>query len=229
MFLSSTLIGPMVVGALLNLDRQVCGPFMVSRPIMTGFVIGLMIGEISYGIWLGLAVELLWLAILPLGGQVTPNAGLAVSAALIAWIGSSFAPAVGAFQTHAGLALSFATVPFWAWAFTLIDKICRRFAGAQVSAARQALAAGLEPDFFRRNISGVWVTFACSLVAILAAVSVNTAILYLVVDLAPDILTFLFAFIPFLGLLGMAVFLESRTFTFYLWGLLASLLALSAV
>lgn len=239
MFFSSILIAPIIVGAILNLDRQVFGNFMIGRPLMAGFVIGFMTGELNYGVWMGISVELLWLAVLPLGGQLTPNAGMAVSASLIAWIGSSFAPAVGAYdETHAGLVISFITVPFWAWSFTFLDKICRRFAASQLAAARQDLADGLEPNFFGRNISGLWLTFACSLAGILVAVVVNTAILHLTASWAPVFvtldtlllnLTFLFTFVQFLGLLGMAVFLEAKIFPFYLGGLLASLLAISAV
>lgn len=233
MFFSSTLIGPIVVGAILNLDRQVFGHFMIGRPLMAGFIIGLMTGEFYYGVWMGLSVELLWLAVLPLGGQITPNAGLAVSATLIAWMGSNFAPAVGAYQTHAGLVLSFITVPFWAWAFTFIDRLCRLVAGSKAAEAMLALAAGEDPQFFSRNLVGLWVTFGCSLAGIIAAVAVNTALLHLAAVLAPDILllnlNFLFTFIQFLGLLGMAVFLESKIFTFYLGALIASLMAISAV
>lgn len=233
MFLPTSMAAPILVGALLNLDRQSFGHFMVGRPLVVGFVIGLMTGELAYGVWMGISVELLWLAVLPLGGQLTPNAGLAVSATLIAWMGSTFAPAVGAYQTHAGLVISFITVPFWAWAFTGIDRICRRLAGAQAEGARRALALGDEPRFMARNLTGLWATFGCSLAAIVAVVMVNTFILHLVAVMAPEILlmnlTFLFTFIQFLGLMGMAVFLEQKIFTFYLGGLVASLLAISAV
>lgn len=233
MFFSSTMIFPIVAGAALNLDRQVFGHFMVGRPLMAGFVIGLMTGELSYGVWMGLSVELLWLAVMPLGGQITPNAGLAVSATLIAWMGSSFAPAVGAYQTHAGLVLSFVSVPFWAWAFSFIDSVCRLLAGRQAAEAKADLAAGRDPKFFSRNLLGLWVTFGCSLAAVVAAVAVNTAILHLVAVLAPDILllnlTFLFTFIQFLGLLGMAVFLEAKIFAYYLVAMVASLMAITAV
>ncbi|MDL2227209.1 PTS sugar transporter subunit IIC, partial [Deltaproteobacteria bacterium OttesenSCG-928-M10] len=76
------LLIPIIVGVFLNLDKQVFGPFMVGRPLVTGFIIGLITGETAFGTWMGLSAELLWLATMPLGGQLTPNAGLAVTAAL---------------------------------------------------------------------------------------------------------------------------------------------------
>ncbi len=44
-----------------------------------------------------------------------------------------------------------------------------------------------------------------------------------------EILAASFGFIPFLGLFGMAVFLEAKTLTHYLGGILAGLLVLSAI
>lgn len=233
MLLTSGLLAPILVGALLNLDKQVCGPLMVSRPLVAGFAIGWLTGELRYGVWMGLSAELLWLAALPLGGQLTPHAGLAVSGALIAWVGSPFVPALGAHQTEAGLVISFLTIPGWARAFTLIDTVGRRLVPAELEKARADLAAGRDPRFFSRNLRGLWIALGLSLGALLVAVLVNGLLLHLAVRLAPDLvllnLGFLFAVIPFLGLLGMAVFLEAKTLNLYFYGLLASLLALSAV
>jgi mannose/fructose/N-acetylgalactosamine-specific phosphotransferase system component IIC len=233
---------PIAVGALLNLDKQVMGPFMVGRPLMTGFVIGWLTGEPGYGVWMGLSAELLWLAAMPLGGQLTPNAGLAVTAALIAWTGSTFTPAgeafalaVGVHHTEAGLVISFLTVPLWARAFMLIDTVSRRLAPAQLEAARADLAEGRDPRFFRRNLRGLWITLGLSLAALLLAVPVNSLLLHLVADRLgpPDMVTLnlgvLFLAIPFLGLLGMAVFLEGQARLFYVCGIAVSVMTLAAV
>jgi mannose/fructose/N-acetylgalactosamine-specific phosphotransferase system component IIC len=232
---------PIAVGALLNLDKQVCGPFMVGRPLVTGFVIGWLTGEPGYGVWMGLSAELLWLAALPLGGQLTPNAGLAVTAALTAWAGSAFTPAgeafalaVGAHHTEAGLVISFLTVPLWARAFMFIDVIGRRLVPAQLAAARADLAEGRDPRFFRRNLRGLWITLGLSLAGLLLAAPINGLFLHLAAHLVPpDLvildLAFLFLVIPFLGLLGMAVFLEGQARLFYVCGVAVSALTLAAV
>ncbi|MDR2946871.1 MAG: PTS sugar transporter subunit IIC [Candidatus Adiutrix sp.] len=236
MLLSASVMGPILVGALLCLDRNVVGPFMVGRPLMVGFLIGALTGQTFYGTWMGLSVELLWLAAIPLGGQLIPHAGPAVAAAFIAWVGSGFGPQAGAFQTEAGLVLSFLTVPLWAQAFTLIDKACRGLAPRRLAAIRADLEAGREPRLFRRNLAGLWWALAFSLVAITVAVAVNSQLLGLMARWAAAAgivfvnLGFLFTFIPFLGLLGMAVgSLESKNVMIYFAGLLVGLLVLSAV
>ena len=228
------LLIPIIVGVALNLDKQVFGPFMVGRPLVTGFIIGLITGEVAFGTWMGLSAELLWLATMPLGGQLTPNAGLAVTAALTAWIGSGFAPAVGAYPSEAGLVVSFLTIPPWAKAFTIVDKGARRLVLPQLAQARADLALGRDPRFFQRNLLGVFTTLAFSLAAVAVAVGVNSLLLKMVLRLTPEFvltsLEFIYNLIPFLGLLGMAVaYLERNTFTFYLASLLVSLLAISAV
>ena len=231
--LSSSVIVPILVGAVLSLDRNVCGSFMVGRPLMVGFIIGILTREPYYGTWMGLSVELLWLASIPLGGQLIPNAGPAVAAAFIAWVGSGSGPAVGAFQTEAGLVVSFLTVPLWARGFTIIDRYSRQLAPRQLAAIRADLDAGREPHLFQRNLCGLWWTLLFTVIGITAAVMVNSLMLGLMTSLAEIVLinlSFLFTFIPFLGLLGMAVgFLESKNIMIYFGGLLVGLLVLSAV
>lgn len=233
MIISASMLGPILVGVLLNLDRQVCGPFMISRPLVVGLVIGFLTGEWRSGAWMGLSVELLWLALLPLGGQLTPNSGLAVSAALIAWVESGFAPAVGGYLTGASLVIAFLTVPLWAWLFTFLDRFNRACADRCVGLVQADLDAGSDPEFFRRNFQGVWQTLAGSLVALTAAVMVNSLILSLVIRLSPaSVLVkfgFLYEFIPFLGLMGMGVSMGTKYPGLYIGGILTSLLALSAV
>ena len=232
LILSTNIIIPILVGAFLNLDKQVCGPFMIGRPLMVGFTLGLLTGEPQFGTWMGLSAELLWLAAMPLGGQLTPNAGLAVSAALTAWVGSGFGPAVGTYQIEAGLVLSFFTIPIWAMLFTFLDEAERDLVEPHLLKVKTDLEAGRDPRFFRRNLYGLVVTFGLSLAALVGAVIVNILFLRAAIRLAPDELLlnlrFLFTFIPFLGLLGMAVSLEKRSFNYFLGGLLASLLTLSA-
>lgn len=227
------MLGPVLVGALLNLDRQVFGPFMVSRPLVVGFVIGLMIGEWQYGAWLGLSVELLWLALLPLGGELTPNSGLAVSAALIAWAAGPFAPAVGGHQIETGLVAAFLTVPLWARLFTRLDRFNRRLADRRLALVRADLAAGREPQFFSRNLQGLWLTLAGNLAALTAAVIVNGWLFRLALRLLPDqaltSLGFLYEFIPLLGLVAMGGSIGAKNPGAYIGGIAASLLAMSAV
>ena len=229
--------GLVILGALLNLDRQAFGSFMLSRPLVAGLVLGLAAGRVDFGVWLGLSAELLWLSALPLGGQITPNASLAVSVAFIAWAQSGYAPADDlrtiSWLVQPTLVIAFLTVPVWAKALGLIDLGCRRLIPPILARARADLAGDREPHFLRRNLYGLLVNLALSGAALTIAALINIQAIRAAVNLAPQIvlmnLGFIFRFLPFMGLLGMAVFLESRSFPFYLGGLLASLLALSAV
>ena len=225
-----------LLGAFLSLDRQACGPFMLGRPLVTGLFLGLAVGRVDLGVWMGLSAELLWLATLPLGGQIIPNSSLAVSAAFIAWEKSGLAPAEGRdaiIGAEATLVIAFMTVPVWAKAMSLIDLGCRRLIPPILALARADLDRGREPHFMRRNLYGLFFQLALSGAVLAVAAQINIQVIRAAVGLAPhDILTtlaFLFDILPFMGLLGMAVFLEPRSFPFYLGGLLASLLALSAV
>jgi len=233
MVISSAMIGPVLAGAALNLDRQVFGPFMISRPLVVGFLIGLMIGEWQYGAWLGLSVELLWLAMLPLGGELTPNSGLAVSAALIAWVNGAFAPAVGGHQIETGLVAAFLTVPLWAWLFTYLDRFNRYLADRRLALVRADLSAGRDPQFFSRNLQGLWLTLAGNLAALTAAVIVNGWLFRLALRLLPDkaltALGFLYEFIPLLGLVVMGGSVMAKNPWVYIGGVVASLLAVSSV
>ncbi len=223
-----------VAAAALNLDKQVFGPFMLSRPLMAGFIMGLLSGQLEAGIWMGLAAELLWLAVMPLGGQLTPHSGLAVSAVFLAWLVGFSAPAAEGPAYESGLVFSFLTIVFWARAFTWIDRAARALVPPQLQRARQALAEGRDPRFFQRNLVGLGATFVFSFLALAAAVAFNSALLTLLIAFVPEhiwlSLSALYRLIPFLGLLGMAVvYLEKSVFPFYLASLLVSLLAIGAV
>ncbi|MDR1922393.1 MAG: PTS sugar transporter subunit IIC [Candidatus Adiutrix sp.] len=232
MIFAAGFLGPILIGAVLNLDKQVFGPFMLNRPLVTGFLIGLFLDELHYGVWMGLSVELLWLATMPLGGQVIPNGGLAVAASLAGWFSSVFTP-IGPASTEAGLVLSFMTAPLWAKVFTSIDHVSRRLAPGQVMAAGRALAEGREPRFFARNSLGCVVVFAGATLLPAAAAAANLLLLNHIALMMPKMITVnlgvLFTFVPFVGLLIMAVSLPPRTAPYYLAGMLASLLAISAI
>jgi hypothetical protein len=115
----------------------------------------------------------------------------------------------------------------------MIELGCRRLIPPVLAQVRADLAGDREPHFMRRDLRGLFVSLVLSGAALAAAALINIHIIRAAASLAPGVvlfnLGFIFKFLPFVGLLGMAVFLESRTFPFYLGGLLASLLALSAV
>ncbi|MDQ5988059.1 MAG: PTS sugar transporter subunit IIC [Syntrophus sp. SKADARSKE-3] len=63
------------LGAVLCLDR-LCFQLMISRPVVTGPVIGLVLGDIRTGLLVGAFLELLWVDKPALGNYIPPNDSL---------------------------------------------------------------------------------------------------------------------------------------------------------
>jgi mannose/fructose/N-acetylgalactosamine-specific phosphotransferase system component IIC len=58
------------VGALyaaLTLDRGAAGPFLFSRPLVIGPILGYAWNSPAWGLWIGAVCELLWLGVIPVG------------------------------------------------------------------------------------------------------------------------------------------------------------------
>lgn len=63
--------------ALLVTENYGYGYWMISRPIFAGPLIGLILGDIKTGLFVGATIELMYMGILPIGGSVPPNAQIA--------------------------------------------------------------------------------------------------------------------------------------------------------
>lgn len=59
-----------LVMAFLSLDETAFGQFMISRPIVTGPVIGWLLGRTDIGLELGALIELIWINDLPVGAHL---------------------------------------------------------------------------------------------------------------------------------------------------------------
>jgi mannose PTS system EIIC component len=73
MLMKTTMIA--FLGAFLCLDR-ICLQSMVSRPIVTAPIMGLILGDIKTGLTMGAFLELLWIDRPPLGDYIPPNDSL---------------------------------------------------------------------------------------------------------------------------------------------------------
>jgi len=62
-----------LIGGLLSIDRAAAFQVMVSRPVVTAPLIGMMLGDVMTGIQAGLIIELLWIGALPVGASVPPD------------------------------------------------------------------------------------------------------------------------------------------------------------
>ena len=63
--------------ALLITENYGYGYWMISRPVFAGPLVGMILGDIETGLYVGATVELMYMGILPIGGSVPPNAQIA--------------------------------------------------------------------------------------------------------------------------------------------------------
>jgi len=73
-----------VLGGIFVCDVVAFGQFIISRPIFCAPVTGLVLGDITTGLYVGLVMELIWITVIPLGSAVPPDSTVvAVSAAYL--------------------------------------------------------------------------------------------------------------------------------------------------
>lgn len=80
-----------------ELDVASVGPFLLSRPVVLGPLLGAALGEPARGAALGAALELTSLRALPVGGALSWNAAVAAGTAVLLAAGPSRLPLEGAF------------------------------------------------------------------------------------------------------------------------------------
>jgi len=97
-----------LLGGLLALDATSLGQFMLSRPLVAAGLAGLVSGNPEGGIAIGLLLEALHLAVLPVGAARYPEAGPAAVAAAGAFAG---APEV----SHVALMVAVLFSMGWGW------------------------------------------------------------------------------------------------------------------
>jgi len=62
-----------IAGAFLHLDRTYVLQVMISRPLIASTIAGAIAGDVVIGLTAGMALELLWLGIQPLGTSIPPH------------------------------------------------------------------------------------------------------------------------------------------------------------
>lgn len=83
MIVSDLLVGALVA-LICGLDRTALVQIMISRPIVAAPLVAWLLGEPLIGLQVGLMVELLWLARLPVGAAVPPDdTQVAISASVL--------------------------------------------------------------------------------------------------------------------------------------------------
>lgn len=75
-----------LLGALIFLDKYAFGEFGISQPVVAGAIIGALCGDVKAGIYVGALFQMVFLANMPIGKDVPPDA----QASGIAGCGSYF-------------------------------------------------------------------------------------------------------------------------------------------
>jgi len=145
--------------ALLELDAAAVGPFLLSRPVFVGPLVGALRGSPLVGAGLGILFEALTLQELPLGGRLDVSAP--VAAGVAAWLasGPGALPCEAAFP--AGLLAG--------WAHARVERALRRGRGAPVRRAEAALAAGAPPRLGTKIVSALGLQALATFAVVLAA------------------------------------------------------------
>jgi mannose/fructose/N-acetylgalactosamine-specific phosphotransferase system component IIC len=122
--------------ALVELDAASVGPFLLSRPLVVGPLVGWLCGNVWAGAVLGGTFEALTLEEMPLGGCLDFSAPVAAGAA--AWLsaGPAGLPSEAAFL--AGLSAG--------WAHARLERLLRKIRGSRVGAVETRTAAGRAPS-----------------------------------------------------------------------------------
>ena len=97
--------GPLILlAALLAVEGTSVGQFMISRPLVAGFLAGFLVGDAAQGLLIGGLLELYYLPAVPIGGGRCPEPGPATVVAVGA-AGLTAGPGSVAFGVFFGLAL----------------------------------------------------------------------------------------------------------------------------
>jgi PTS system mannose-specific IIC component len=189
-----------IVGGVLHLDRTAAFQFLISRPLVSSVVTGLLFGDAATGLLIGMVLELLWLGIQPLGTVLPPDdtiVAVAATAGAIATgrlFGTSGAAPMG-FSVLVALPLSAAG--------RIVDIEIRRLNGFFLRRARRAARAGDVGGVQRQHILGIVSFFSFFSLFSLAGILVVILAVLLIYPLLPERIMGAFGWIfwslPFFG------------------------------
>jgi mannose/fructose/N-acetylgalactosamine-specific phosphotransferase system component IIC len=147
--------------ALLELDAASVGPFLLSRPLVVGPLLGWALGSPRLGAGLGVVFEALTLEELPLGGRLDFSAPVAAGVAVWLAAGPAALPPEAAFL--AGLLAG--------WAHARVERGLRRGRAAPARRAEAALASGAAPRLGAELLSALALQAAATFAVVLVALS----------------------------------------------------------
>lgn len=71
MFVQATMLG--LIAGIGILDGRIFGQMMFDRPLVTGLLVGLVLGDVKTGIIIGAQLELIWMGIAGIGASTPPD------------------------------------------------------------------------------------------------------------------------------------------------------------
>jgi mannose/fructose/N-acetylgalactosamine-specific phosphotransferase system component IIC len=213
------------VAAALNLDRRAFAQSGLGRPLVTGLIIGWLLGDLRLGLTLGLWTELLWLWRLTVGGDFTPNGALALSAVLVA---ISLSYGYNLVKDTLPLdVLAFALIPVLAHLLIIQDKLDRGFSERLLKFIHRELEEKESPRIMTWNLLGLTHTFVGGLIFLALAVPLLILFFTLCARILPQ--SFWTPFInfrplaPAMGLISMAASFTLPALKIYALGLICGL------
>jgi mannose/fructose/N-acetylgalactosamine-specific phosphotransferase system component IIC len=96
LFLTALLVA--LVAGILEWDIYGWGQTMISRPIVAGPIMGLILGDLQTGLFIGATIEMMYLGVIPVGAAIPPDpttaTTIATSVAILSGIDAQAAPAL---------------------------------------------------------------------------------------------------------------------------------------
>lgn len=211
------------VGALLALDRTVAFQVMVSRPIVSGPVIGLVLGQPGVGVTVGAMLELIWIGTPPLGGRLPPHECLA---AVVTTAAVCMAYPAGMPISRSLIVLGLLLAPLIARLGAIMEFQLRRINLRIVKRAKDAVQSGRDVSLFRFNLMGAaWYFAACFLFLAIFVPLTGFGLATVHPRLTPDwhgALDLMFLVLPLIGITAALSSLNLRrkilTFTLFFAG-----------
>lgn len=191
--------------AALILENYGYGYWMISRPVIGGPILGLIMGDIQTGLIVGGSVELMFMGVLPIGGSVPPNAQIA------GLIGTAFAimsggkPEIGiVLAMPVGILAQFLIMLAWNINIFLTHK------------ADKYIEAGDTKKIEQTHLMGLLVFFSIFFISTFAALKFGSEGVSKIVDSLPEWLNQgLKATSTILPAVGMAMLLKMMDFKKY--------------
>jgi mannose/fructose/N-acetylgalactosamine-specific phosphotransferase system component IIC len=188
-----------VVGGLLCLDR-IYIQTLISRPVVSATIIGLILGEIETGLIIGALLELIWIDQSPIGTAVPPNDTL--SAVAIAACSIIAGKQMGNISHELIAATILALLPLAILGQQMDIYIFRRNDGLSRIAVSYALRGNIR-GVEKQHCLALLKTFVLSFLLLWIVLNIGYNILILVYPLLPchiiSALNYIYYFIPILG------------------------------